>query len=635
MAIKVAFIGAGSIGFTRGLFRDVLSVPEFSETQFAFTDINARNLDMVTQLCRKDIRDNKLGATIQATTNRRRALEGADYVVSCVRVGGLEGFETDVEIPLKYGIDQCVADTLCAGGIMYGQRNVAAILDFCRDIREVGRKNALFLNYANPNAMNTWAANHYGKVHTIGLCHGVMGGHYQIAEVIQLVVNGDKKPSDRGFTPVTTKDVDIICAGINHQTWYVQVLYKGRDWSTRLLEGFERHPVYAQTEKVRIDMLRRFGYYSTESNGHLSEYVPWYRKHHKDIEKWISLSSWIHGETGGYLRVCREGRKWFNTEFPRWMKEQGRPICAANRGHEHGSYIIEGLETGRVYRGHFNVVNNGAITNLPDDAIVELPGYVDRNGVNIPKVGPLPLGCAAVCNASISVQRLAVEAAVHGDIALLKQAMMMDPLTGAVCDPVAIDQMTDEMLIAQAEWLPQYRQAIPVAKARIALVKRHGDYRGTCAWKGVRFKAEKQKPWARVILSKVAVSNLQAPEKDIRKVECPPESQCREDIEGRVNVMPDGFMDLRGVHGGQDGIIFAVVNYRSGKRGTGELRYGADGAVKVWVNGRKVDCRPQATNPAVAGSFKVPVAWKRGNNSIQFALATNGGKAWGLFCGVA
>ncbi|MBF0245826.1 MAG: alpha-glucosidase/alpha-galactosidase, partial [Planctomycetes bacterium] len=513
MAIKVAFIGAGSIGFTRGLLRDILSVPEFGETKFAFTDINRRNLDMVTQLCQKDIAENNLGATIQASTDRRRALEGADYVISCVRIGGLEGFETDIEIPLKYGVDQCVADTLCAGGILYGQRNVAAIPAFCKDIREVSRKKALFLNYANPNAMNTWAANHYGKVNTIGLCHGVMGGHYQIAEVIQLMVNGDKQPGSRGFKPVSIKDVDIICAGINHQTWYIQAIYKGQDWSSRLLEGFERHPVYSETEKVRIDMIRR---YSTESNGHLSEYVPWYRKRHKDIEKWISLSSWINGETGGYLRVCREGRRWFDSEFPRWMKGKDRPISPANRGHEHGSYIIEGLETGRLYRGHFNVVNNGTITNLPDDAIVEVPGYVDRNGMNIPKVGPLPLGCAAVCNVSISVQRLAVEAAVHGDVMLLKQAMMMDPLTGAVCDPIEIDQMTDEMLAAQARWLPQYTKAIPEAKKRLARAKREGNYRGTCKWKGVRFKPTQSKPWARVILTKVAVSNIQAAVKDLR-----------------------------------------------------------------------------------------------------------------------
>jgi alpha-galactosidase len=634
MAIKVAFIGAGSIGFTRGLFRDILAVPELTDTRFAFTDINPRNLDMVSKLCLKDIRENNLNATILSTPNRRKALEGADYVISCARIGGLKAFESDIEIPLQYGVDQCVGDTLCAGGILYGQRNVAAILDFCRDIREVAKANALFLNYANPNAMNTWAANHFGKVNTIGLCHGVLGGHKQIAEVIKLLVNGKKKPGERGYVQVATKDVDIICAGINHQTWYIQVLYKGKDWTGRLLEGFEKHAVFAETEKVRIDMLRRFGYYSTESNGHLSEYLPWYRKNTGEIGKWISLSSWINGETGGYLRVCREGRQWFNTEFPKWMKATDRPISMENRGHEHGSYIIEGLETGRVYRGHFNVVNNGAITNLPDDSIVELPGYVDRNGVNIPKVGPLPLGCAAVCNVSISVQRLAVEAAVRGDVALLKQAMMMDPLTGAVCDTEAISQMTDEMLVAQAEWLPQYRKAIPEAKARLAAAKRKGDYRGTGTWKGIRNVSCAKKQWARTILTKFAVSNLHEPVKDIRKVSLPSASLCREDIEGRVIVMSNGFVDLRGVHGDKDGVIYAVTSYRSGKAIKGELRFGADGPVKVWVNGREVACQPAAATPAVPGGFKTPVTWKKGANAILFALCSNNGKAWGLFCGV-
>jgi alpha-galactosidase len=634
MAIKVAFIGAGSIGFTRGLVRDILTVPEFRDTRFAFHDINPRNLEMVAKLCQKDIRENSLPASILTTPNRRKALEGADYIVSCVRIGGLNGFETDIEIPLKYGVDQCVGDTLCAGGIMYGQRNVAAILDFCRDIRAVSKKNALFLNYANPNAMNTWAANHFGQVNTIGLCHGVMGGHHQIAEVIALLVNGAKTRGDRGYTPVTTKDVDIICAGINHQTWYVRVQYKGKDWTGRLLEGFEKHPVYAESEKVRIDMIRRFGYFSTESNGHLSEYVPWYRKRLKEIGKWISLSSWINGETGGYLRICREGRQWFNTEFPKWMKAKDLPISAENRGHEHGSYIMEGLETGRVYRGHFNVVNNGAITNLPDDAIVELPGYVDRNGVNIPKVGPLPLGCAAVCNVSISVQRLAVEAAVQGDVALLKQAMMLDPLTGAVCDPEDISQMTDEMLVAQAEWLPQYRKAIPEAKRRLTEAKRKGNYRGTCTAKGIRIVSGKKESWARVILTKFAVSNLQERVKDIRKVSLPSASLCREDIEGRVNVMPNGFADLRGVHEGKDGLIYAAVSYRSGKAGKGVLCYGADGPVKVWVNGREAGCQPMASNPAIPGNFKAAVTWKKGTNSILFALSSNQGNAWGLFAGI-
>jgi len=466
VAIKVAVIGAGSIGFTRKLFRDILAVPELQDTHFAFHDINKRNLDMVMKLCEKDLRNNNLPAKITSHLERRKALDSADYVINCTRIGGLEAFQLDIDIPLKYGVDQCVGDTLCIGGIMYGQRNIPCILDFCKDIRAAAKDDVLFLNYANPNAMNTWAAIEYGRVNTVGLCHGVQGGHYQIAQVL-----GAK----------SQKEVDIICAGINHQTWYIQILYKGRKISSsELLAAFERHPVYRKTEKVRIDVLRRFGYYSTESNGHLSEYLPWYRKRPDEIRKWIDLSSWINGETGGYLRVCTEGRNWFKTDFPQLMKAQDKPISPENRSNEHGSWIIEGLETGRVYRGHFNVRNNGCITNLPPDCIVEVPGYVDRNGMNIPRVGDLPLACAATLSASINVQRMAVKAAVTGDVTLLKQAVMHDPLTGAVCNPDEIWQMVDEMLVAQAKWLPQYARQIPAAKKRLASGKRLGRNR----WKG-------------------------------------------------------------------------------------------------------------------------------------------------------
>jgi alpha-galactosidase len=474
VSIKVAFIGAGSLTFTRTLMRDILGVPELQDTRFAFMDINRRNLTMAVQICRKDIQANKFAAKITSTTNRREAIEGADYVVNCTRIGGLEAFSLDIDIPLKYGVDQCVGDTLCIGGIMYGQRNIPAILDFCRDIREVAKPDALFLNYANPNAMNTWAALQYGKVKTVGLCHGVGGGWWQIAIALARY-NGDlpAKGDTHEDRSKAFKDTHIICAGINHQTWYTQILYKGRKIEgSELLAAFEAHPEFSKTEKVRIDMLRRFGYYSTESNGHLSEYVAWYRKRPADITKWIDMSSWINGETGGYLRVCTEGRNWFQTEFPKWMAEAGKPINAGTRSSEHGSWIIEALETGRMYRGHFNVRNNGIISNLPCDAIVEVPGYVDKNGIAMPLVGDLPLGCAAVCNTSIQVQRMSVEAAVHGDDTLLRQAAMMDPLTGAVCDPPEIWQMVDEMLVAQAKWLPQYGKAIAAAKKRLASGKR-------------------------------------------------------------------------------------------------------------------------------------------------------------------
>jgi alpha-galactosidase len=460
MSIKVAFIGAGSIGFTRTLCRDILGVPELRDTRFAFHDINKRNLDMVTQLMEKDIRENNLPATITQAMDRRRAMADADYVINCTRIGGLEAFQLDIDIPLKYGVDQCVGDTLCVGGIMYGQRNIPCVMDFCKDIRQVAKDDVLFLNYANPNAMNTWAAIEYGKVNTVGLCHGVTHGWQQIANVL-----GAKN----------YKEVDVICAGINHQTWFTQIIYKGKKVTAeQLLRAFERHPVYSKSEKVRIDVLRRFGYYSTESNGHLSEYVPWYRKRPREITKWIDLSRWINGETGGYLRVCTEGRNWFKTDFPNWLKTPSKLIGPEHRGTEHGSHIIESLETGRGYRGHFNVKNNGIISNLPDDCIIEATGYVDRNGISMPHVGDLPLACAATLSASINVQRMSVQAALTGDVTLLKQAVMHDPLTGAVCDTEEIWQMVDEMLVAQAKWLPQYRKAIAGAKARLKSCKRLG-----------------------------------------------------------------------------------------------------------------------------------------------------------------
>jgi alpha-galactosidase len=238
----------------------------------------------------------------------------------------------------------------------------------------------------------------------------------------------------------------------------------GRD---ELLAAFERHPVFARQEKVRIDVLRRFGVYSTESNGHLSEYMPWYRKRPEEIHSWISMEEWIHGETGGYLRHSTERRNWFIEDFPVFLEEAGKPLSAHERTDEHASHILEALETGRVYRGHFNVRNGGTIRNLPSDCIIEAPGFVDRFGVNMVDGIELPLACAATCRASVDVQRMSVRAALTGDIDLLKQAMLHDPLVGAICTPEEVWQMVDEMVVAGAEWLPQYAEAVPAARERL------------------------------------------------------------------------------------------------------------------------------------------------------------------------
>ena len=476
MPIKVAFIGAGSVGFTRKLAQDLLLVPELQDTHFALHDISKQNLEMVAKLLEKDVKANRLPAKFSQSLDRRRALDGADYVINCTRIGGLDAFATDIDIPLKYGIDQCVGDTLCAGGIMYGQRNIPQVLAFQKDMAELCNHDRptgpLFLNYANPMAMNTWAAldafDRGEGIDTVGLCHGVEGGWRQIASALANLHGDTDELNQRGHRGM----VDIVCIGINHQTWYTDVRYKGRRVdSDELLRAFEAHPNYPTTEKVRIDVLRRFGCYSTESNGHLSEYVPWYRKRRNEIRRWIDTrpkASWIDGETGGYLRVCTEGRHWFETDFPKWLAEAGKPIDTWRRSSEHGSYIIEAIETGRTYRGHFNRRNGRTISNLPPDCIIEAPGFVDRFGINMVEGYELPQACAATCMASINVQRMSKDAAVRGDVTLLKQAMLHDPLVATVCNPEEIWQLTDEMLVAQQQWLPNYSKAdIKAAAARL------------------------------------------------------------------------------------------------------------------------------------------------------------------------
>ena len=438
--IKVAMIGAGSVGFTRRLFMDILAVPELRDTQFRMMDISKENLEMAANLCTKMAKDNDLPAEVVATTDQKEALTGADYVISTVRVGGLESFAHDIEIPLKYGVDQCVADTLGPGGVFYALRTIPVLLGIAKDMREVC-PNALFLNYSNPMAMNSWAVRREGGVRFVGLCHGVQGGAHQIARALK----------------IPAEELEYVCAGINHQTWFIKVTHKGKDLTDKVLDGFKSSEGLMKGEPVRIDVLERFGYYSTESNGHLSEYLPWYRKGtQEEKDRWIDYSSWINGETGGYLRVCRESQDAYRKNYPKWLSGELDQIKLGARSHEHGSHIIEALETGRRYWGCFNVGNTGLITNLPDGCTVESPCIVDSNGIQPVFVGDLPMQCAATCRASISVQEMAVEAALTGDRQLVKLAVLHDPLTGAICTPDQVWAMCDEMFEALGPWLPQF-----------------------------------------------------------------------------------------------------------------------------------------------------------------------------------
>ena len=438
--IRVAFIGAGSVGFTRRLLMDILAVPELQDTEFRLMDISAENLEMAKNLCAKMVEDNSLPAKVIATMDRKEALRDADYVITMVRVGGLEAFAHDIEIPLKYGVDQCVGDTLGPGGIFYALRTIPVLLDIAADMREVC-PNALWLNYSNPMAMNTWAVRQAGGVKIIGLCHGVQGGAGQTANALGIPYG----------------ELEYVCAGINHQTWFIKVAHKGVDLTDMVLGAFKKDEGMMKSEKLRIDVLERFGYYSTESNGHLSEYLPWYRKGSDEQKaRWMDYSYWAGGETGGYLRVCREGREAYKEAYPKWMSGEMDQIPLGNRSAEHGSYIIEALETGRRYWGCFNMENTGLITNLPEGCTVELPCIVDSNGIQPTFIGDLPLQCAATCSASVNVQRMAVEAALTGDRNLARLAVLHDPLTSAVLTPDQVWAMVDEMFEALSPWLPQF-----------------------------------------------------------------------------------------------------------------------------------------------------------------------------------
>lgn len=432
-------IGAGSVGFTRRLFMDIVSVPEFRDTEFRLMDISEESLEMAANLCGKMASDNDLPVKIIATTDREEALAGADYVFCTIRVGGLEAFAHDIEIPLKYGVDQCVGDTLGPGGVFYALRTIPVLLSIAADMSELC-PNALLLNHSNPMAMNCWALRRASNIRVVGLCHGVQAGAAQIACALQ----------------VPLEELEYVCAGINHQTWFIKVSHKGRDLTDKVLEGFRNNPELSKHEPLRIDVMERFGYYSTESNGHLSEYLPWYRKRGSEKDRYMDYSVWAGGETGGYLRACRESTDEYRDNYPKWLSGELDQIPLGSRSPEHGSYIIEALETGRRYWGCFNVGNTGLITNLPDGCTVELPCIVDSNGIQPMFVGDLPPQCAATCRASISVQEMAVEAALTGDRRMAKLAVMHDPLTAAVLTPDEIWAMCDEMFDALAPWLPQF-----------------------------------------------------------------------------------------------------------------------------------------------------------------------------------
>jgi alpha-galactosidase len=437
---KITFIGAGSLVFTRNLTNDILLTPALSGSTIALMDVDAQRLEQSRQIVQSMIDRRGSKATVVATLDRKQAIEGSDYVITTFQQGGLDAYKLDIEIPQQYGVEQCVGDTLGPGGVFRALRTIPVLIDICSDIDQLAPE-ALLLNYVNPMAANCWAIAAGTGLPHVGLCHSVQGTSELLAKWIQV-------PYD---------DVIFFCAGINHQAFFLEFRTKQEDLYPKIFAAVEDPAVYGQ-EPVRIDLLKHFGYFVTESSGHASEYVPYFRKNAKMVNNDLvpqftdQVNDWFEfGRTGGYLRHCFDRVQKFEQEYDSILQGE----LSSERTHEYGAQIIEAIETNRSITINGNVPNDDLIDNLPAGCCVEVPCLVNANGVQPVKVGPLPPQLAALNRTNINVQELIVEAALTGSREAVYHAVMLDPLTSAVCTLPQIHELVDKMLAAEAQWLPK------------------------------------------------------------------------------------------------------------------------------------------------------------------------------------
>jgi len=442
---KVVIIGAGSLVFARRLMIDILSYPALRETTFGLVDIDEKRLTYARRVAEKIVETGKYPAKIEATLDRREALQGADYVIVSILTGGFEAIETDIKIPMKYGVDQCIGDTLGPGGVFRALRTIPEIVAICRDIEEIC-PDAWVLQYTNPMAMLCWAAFEMTKVKLVGLCHSVQGTAWQWATRI-----GATKAGIDAFDQ-SEASIDTWCAGINHQAWFLEYKWKGKDAYPLIHEAAKREDVWKE-DTTRCEMLKHFGYAVTESSGHNSEYNPWFRKRPELIEKYCPGGSW-NGGHGFILQLYGTDRADWESEMERIAS--GQDPIELKRSHEYGSQIVNAVETGEPVRINGNVANTGLITNLPEGCVVEVPCMVDRHGVNPCTVGDLPPQLAALNLTNVNVQYLAVQAALESDRRKAFWAIAHDPLTAAVCSLDEIQAMVNEMFEAEKKWLPRF-----------------------------------------------------------------------------------------------------------------------------------------------------------------------------------
>jgi alpha-galactosidase len=429
---KITFIGAGSTVFARNLLGDILSYPELAQSTIALHDIDPERL-RTTQVVAGRIAE-ALGVhpTIEATLDRRAALDGADYAISMFQVAGYKpGTVIDFEIPKKYGLRQTIADTLGIGGIMRALRTIPVFLDMGRDMAELC-PDVTFLNYVNPMAMITWAINRATKIKTVGLCHSVQGTAEQLARDIGVPI----------------EEINYVAAGINHMAFYLKFERDGVDLYPQLRQVVAEGRV-PDWNRVRYEMLMRLGYFVTESSEHFAEYTPWFIKRDRPdlIEKFnVPLDE--------YIRRCENQIAGWQS-LRDYLSDPANPL-EVRRSHEYGSGIIHSIEAGSPRIVYGNVPNTGLIDNLPQGCCVEVPCVVDRNGVQPVHIGALPPQLAAVMQTNINVQALTVEAALTGKREHIYHAAMLDPHTAAELDLDQIWHLVDDLIEAHGDWLPTY-----------------------------------------------------------------------------------------------------------------------------------------------------------------------------------
>ena len=436
---KVVFIGAGSVGFTRGLVRDLLTFDRLSNAEIALVDINKQRLDFARRACQKIVDQGGYKATITATTDRRQVLKGANAVCVTILSGSTSVWQHDILIPKKYGIDTNVGDTRGPSGIFRALRTIPEMVAIAKDMEELCPR-AMMLNYTNPMAMLCHAMQKETSIQLTGLCHSVQGTAAMIERWLKL------KPGTMEYT----------CAGINHMAWYLKLEHKGRDMYPRLQKAMEDKAVYNH-EQVRNEMFLALGYYVTESSGHNSEYNWWFRKRPDLIKKYCKAGTgWNPGQYAYILKAyqAREGGGW-QKSVRDWLNQDEVDL---NRGHEYAASIINAYMGGDLFRFNGNLTNDGLIDNLPDGCCVEVPVVASSKGLEPIRVGALPPSVAMLTGLSAQIETMAVDGCLQGDAELVYQAIAHDPLTAAKLSLAETRQMVKEMFRKNQKWLPQFKK---------------------------------------------------------------------------------------------------------------------------------------------------------------------------------